>query len=72
MTDWAADPAVQDAIARMRDASAILAQPEEMARAELSTRGLHPVGAGVRGSPGRGLGGSDVGRFLESGCLAAC
>jgi hypothetical protein len=43
MTDGTDDPAVQDATARMRDVSAILTQSAHMARAELATRGLHPV-----------------------------
>ena len=43
MAEWEDTPGVREAIDRMRDVGAILAQPENMARAELATRGMHPV-----------------------------
>jgi hypothetical protein len=43
MADWTDDPAVQEALARARVISAILAMPEEQARGELAAHGLYPV-----------------------------
>jgi hypothetical protein len=43
MTDWKDDPAIREAMDRVREITAILALPEEPARAALAACGLYPV-----------------------------